>query len=345
MDIQAHVNYLLEAARCAPSADNSQPWRLRWNDKTLAAGYDGARVKNVTFAPENPATLLAMGALLENLQQAAAAAEIRLESVDHSADQYFQLNVSSDSPLPAGCSNHPLFLRHTNRLPFRADPLPAALSVWLASQCKGAARVAVLGGSSEISRVAGLVGQASAIRFQTREITEWLGRSLRFTPNEVASGDGLDVGTLHLPPGGKGLLRLIADWQRMESFNRWGAYKLLAAIEAKAIANASAILAIVSAGGRRGARDAGQLMERVWIELNRQGLSVQPFYVVADQLFRREEGVLPKGLEHRGDLLADEAERVFGLSDGKLYMLLRVGFPKRTPVKSRRLPLSLICES
>jgi len=141
------------------------------------------------------------------------------------------------------------------------------------------------------------------------------------------------------------LLRLIADWQRMESFNRWGAYKLLAAIEAKAIANASAILAIVSAGGRRGARDAGQLMERVWIELNRQGLSVQPFYVVADQLFRREDDALPKGLEHRGDLLADEAERVFGLSDGKLYMLLRVGFPKRTPVKSRRLPLSLICES
>ena len=345
MDIQSQIDYLFEVARCTPSADNSQPWRLRWNGKTLAAGYDALRVKNVTFAPENPATLLAMGALLENLQQAAAAAEIRLESVDHPADQYFQLNVSSDFPLPAGCMNHPLFLRHTNRLPFRADPLPAVLSDWLASQGEGAARVTVLGGSSEISRVARLVGQASAIRFQTREITEWLGRSLRFTPNEVASGDGLDVGTLHLPPGGKGLLRLIADWRRMESFNRWGAHRLLAAIEAKAVTNASAILAIVSIAGRRGARDAGQLMERVWIELNRQGLSVQPFYVVADQLFRREEGVLPKGLEHRGDLLADEAESVFSLSDRKLYMLLRVGFPKRIPVKSRRLPLPLICES
>lgn len=344
MDISTHVNYLLEAARCAPSADNTQPWRLRWDGKALTVGYDAVRASNVTFAPENPATLLAIGALLENLQQAAATAEIRLESADHSANQYFQLNVSSDAPLPASCANHPLFFRHTNRLPFRADPLPEALSEWLGSQCEGAARVAVLGSSLEISHVARLVAQASAIRFRTREITEWLGRSLRFTPNEVASGDGLDVETLHLPPCGKGLLRLIADWRRMESFNRWGAYKLLAAIEAKAVANASAILVVASTGGQRGVRDAGQLMERVWIELNRQGLSVQPFYVVADQLFRRDDGALPKGLERDGDLLAAEAETILGLSDRKLYMLLRVGFPKRTPVKSKRLPLSSICE-
>lgn len=345
MDIQPQIEYLLEAARCAPSADNSQPWQLRWNGRTLAVGYDGTRVKNVTFAPENPATLLAMGALLENLQQAAAAAEIRLESVDHLADQYFQLSVSSDSPLPSGCSNHPLFMRYTNRLPFRADALPAALLDWLASQCEGAARVAVFGSSSEIGRVARLVGQASAIRFQTREITEWLGRSLRFTPNEVASGDGLDVTTLNLPPGGRGLLRLIADWRRMESFNRWGAYRLLAAIEAKAVSNASAIVAVTGGEGHRAARDAGQLMERTWIEINRKGLSVQPFYVVSDQLFRRDEGALPNGMEKLGDLLAEDAGRIFGLAGRKLYMLLRIGFPKQTPVKSRRLPMSSICNA
>ncbi len=345
MEIPTHVNYLLEAARCAPSADNTQPWRLRWAGGTLAVGYDAARAGNATFAPENPATLLAMGALLENLRQAAAAAEIRLESVDHPVNEYFRLSVSSDSPLPATCADHPLFFRHTSRLPFHADPLPAVLSGWLAEQCEGAARVAVLGRSSEIDRVAKLVGQASAIRFRTREITEWLGRSLRFTPSDVASGDGLDVDTLHLPPGGRALLRLIADWRRMESFNRWGAYRLLAAIEAKAVSNASAIVAVVSAGGHREAFNAGQLMERIWIELNRQGLSVQPFYVVSDQLFRREEGVLPEGMAHLGDLLADGAEDVFGLSGQKLYMLLRVGFPKRAPVKSKRLPLSLICEA
>ncbi len=342
MNISTHVSYLLEAARCAPSADNTQPWRLEWNGETLAVGYDAARVSDVTFAPENPATFLAIGALLENLCQAAAAAEIRLDGADHSSSHYFRLNVSANSPLPTRCSDHPLFHRHTNRLAFRIDQLPEGLSEWLTRQSEGSARIAVLATSSEIGKVSRLVGQASAIRFRTREITEWLGRSLRFSPSEVALGDGLDVGTLHLPPGGRGLLRLIADWRRMESFNRWGAYRLLAAIEAKAISNASVIVAVTGGEGHCEARNAGQLMERTWIEINRQGLSVQPFYVVSDQLFRRDEGTLPKGMEKLGDLLAEDAERVFGLSGRKLYMLLRVGFPKQIPVKSRRLPMSLI---
>lgn len=345
MDISAHINYLLEAARCAPSADNAQPWRLSWDGKRLAVGYDAARASNVTFAAENPATLLSVGALLENVLQAAAAAEIGLERVDHPASQYFRLNVSPGSLLLSACTSHPLFSRHTNRLPFRADPLSGALSAWLASQSEGGARVQIFSGTAEMNRVAKLVALASAIRFRTREITEWLGRSLRFAPSEVASGDGLDVETLHLPPGGRGLLRLIADWRRMESFNRWGAYKLLAAIEAKAVVNASAILAITGDAGQRGARDAGQLMERVWIELNRLGLSVQPFYVVADQLIRRNAGVLPTGLEREGDMLAVEADAALALSGRTLYMLLRVGFPKRAPVRSRRLPLNLICAS
>ncbi len=222
---------------------------------------------------------------------------------------------------------------------------PERLFTGFTSLSQGNARIVVLSGAQKINSVARLVGDASAIRFRTREINEWLGRSLRFSPREVESADGLDVATLNLPPGGRGLLRVIADWRRMEALNRLGAYKLLAAIEAKSVANASAVVAIVGSGDRNGALDAGQLMERVWIDLNRQGVAVQPFYVVADQLFRRDEGVLPQGLESRGDALASATEGVFGLAGQKLYMLLRIGYPIRTPIKSRRLPLATICET
>ncbi len=345
MHIHASVRYVLEAARWAPSADNSQPWRLTWDGKTLAVGYDAPRAENATFASENPATLVAMGALLENVLQAAAATEIGLERLAHSTDEYFRLRISPGPSSSEGRPDHPLFLRHTNRLPVRADPLPPALSDALTGHCQGAARVVVLAGTQNINSIARLVGDASAIRFRTREINEWLGRSLRFTPREVDSADGLDVATLNLPPGGRGLLRVIADWRRMEKLNRLGAYKLLAAIEAKSVANASAVVAIVGSGDSNCALDAGQLIERVWIDINRQGLAVQPFYVVADQLFRRDEGVLPQGLESRGDALASATEGVFGLAGQKLYMLLRIGYPIRTPIKSRRLPLATICET
>ena len=69
----------------------------------------------------------------------------------------------------------------------------------------------------------------------------------------------------------------------------------------------------------------------------------QPFYVVSDQLFRRDDDILPSGKEAQGDALARDADELFALGDKKLHMLLRVGYPTRTPIKSRRLPLTSIC--
>lgn len=343
MDKTAPFDYLLNAARWAPSADNSQPWHLHRDDETLTASYDAARVEGETFGPDDPATLLAMGAVLENVLQAAAATGMEVVSEPHAPHEYFRLRISPSSTSTLGSNDHPLFLRHTNRWPFRTDPLPDALTKGLMAHGEGTAHVMVLDSPSQLKRIANLVKNASAIRFQTRESNESLGRSLRFGPGEVESGTGLDISTLSLPPGGKSLMRLISDWRRMESLNRWGAYKLFAAIEGKSITSASAIVAIFGAAGRQGALDAGQLMERVWIHLNHQELGVQPFYVVSDQLFRRDDGLLPPGTEPPGDALARDADDLFALGDKKLYMLLRVGYPTRNPVKSRRLPLTSIC--
>lgn len=342
MNMDSQFDYLFDAARWAPSADNVQPWQLRLNGDELTVGYDAARVAGVTHPPQDPATLLAMGALLENLLQAGAATGFGLERLDPSDDEYFRLRVSPATSAAAGRPDHPLFLRHTNRRPFRTDPLPAGVAESISGESEGAARALVFTDSSGRGRIAHLVKQASAIRFQTRESSESLGRSLRFTPREVESGDGLDVSTLHLPPGGNALVRLTTNWRVMQPLNRLGVYKALAAMESKPIANAPAIVAVIGSTGLRGALDAGQLMERIWIDLNRYELGVQPFYVVSDQLFRRERSELPEGLERHGDAMAQEAETVFGLAGQKLYMLFRVGHPTGAPIKSRRLPLSTI---
>jgi len=342
MDIQAHLEYLLEAARWAPSADNSQPWRLCWDGKALAVGYDAARVQGATFPPESPATLVAMGAVLENLHQAAEAVSVGLHASSSTTDNFFRLEVSAASSRPKDILEHPLFGRHTNRLPFQADPLPVSLADWLVGQRQGDARLSVVANAQDVRRVARLVGYASELRFQTREVHQLLGRSLRFTPGEVEAADGLDVATLHLPPGGRMMLRFVRDWPRMRALNHLRAYKFLAGIEARSFANASAVLAVLGAGDRQGGLDAGRLIERVWIEMNRRGLAVHPYYVVADQLFRREDRTLPGHLQSSGDTLAEEAGTVFDLRLHKLYMLLRIGYPTRTPVKSRRLPLDRI---
>lgn len=346
MQVQPSIRYLLEAARWAPSADNSQPWRLRWSESALTIGYDTARVAGTTFAANDPATLLSMGAVLENLLQAAEAVGFTVQLSRSSPPGYVTLNLLGSTPSRDGPADHPLFLRHTNRLSFRKDPLPVPLRDEVRRLSEAEAEIALVDNQQSIAGVARLVRSASEIRFRTREITEWLARSLRFTPRDAESGDGLDIATLNLPPGGTGLLRVISNWKRMEALNRWGAYRLLAAIEANVIGNASALVAVTGAGGPGGAIDAGRLMERTWILLNQRGLAVHPYYVISDQLFRRERKALPPGLERDGDILAKETESALrlSLSGRKLYMLLRVGYPRRAPARSKRLPLSAISD-
>lgn len=341
MNKKRAIDYLLEAARWAPSADNSQPWQVTRGQDWLAVQYATARVRETTFPAEDPATLLAMGAVLENLTQAAASAGITVSQCNAAPGEYFRLALSNSMQTVSTDPNHDLFRRHTNRLPYRKASLPEALKQTLAAMTEGGAYSRILIGRAEIGSVARLVKHASELRFRTREINEWLGRSLRFSPKEAAKGDGLDLETLHVPPGGRSLLRLLSDARRLEFLNHLGAYKLLAAIEAQPIMNASAIFAIIAPGGVRSAMDAGRLMERIWIELNRNGLAVQPYYVVADQLFRRDQAKLPPDMGKRGNALAREVEDVFELAGNKLYMLLRVGFPKTAPTRSQRLPLRI----
>jgi hypothetical protein len=229
------VRFLAEAGRAAPSADNSQPWRFRWGKTSMCIRQ--ATGEHELLPAEHPATQIALGAVIENLAQAAAAIGLPFDAaaVEAAADQPIaQLTVDTGAAVPHDAHSLPLFGRHTNRFPFASSPLPASLLQWASEQREDSARCMVWEDRKQIRALSRLVRQASEARFQTQEIHEWLGQSLRFTSDEVARGDGLDVATLHLPPGGRQMLRATRDWKRMRLFNRFGAYKGFARAEAAA---------------------------------------------------------------------------------------------------------------
>lgn len=339
------VKKLAEAVLWAPSADNTQPWHLSLHGSVLTCFYDTKRVAGETFPPDHPATHLAIGAALENVHQFSESMGIGVEELPTSDEAFFKLRLSLPKHFPEGDLGHDLFSRHTNRLPYRSDPLDGATVDWVLDQRHGGATACVVKSAPEMKRLAALVRLSSEMRFRTQEIHELLGRSLRFSQQEAESGDGLDVSTLHLPPGGRTMLKLISEWPRMSALNRFGAYKLLAAIETKTFLDAAAIITIISDEGRNGALEAGRILERVWIELNGRGVAVHPYFVVADQLFRAAAGALPNELIGPGRRLSEAAMSAFGLGGKRLYILLRVGIPAHKPVRSRRLPLDKIFSS
>lgn len=337
------ISQLAAIGALAPSADNTQAWRMNWNGEELSISYAGRNLPYNVFTSRSHATLLSVGTVMENLQlaldQNGVAATWRWGTADgqpYAAVKPETLPVNFSVPQAA-------VLRHTNRLPYRADPLPADLVARMESRSSEGNRLSFMVDRASKSALVKLVRSSSEARFCNEELHKWLFGSLRHTPAEVAQGDGLDLATLGLPPGGKQFLSMISSWPRLARLNRLGAYKLLALTEVALISAAPCLVCIVGAADDRSVIDAGRLMERTWMELNLQGLAVQPYYVVTDQLNRLHAGSLAPGFELRMGEVERKLGVLLGLQEGEiLHMILRVGYPLRQPVRSRRLALAAV---
>jgi len=345
------VKLLVNAAIQAPSADNSQPWHYTWNGDFLTFSYDTDRVYGLTFSPDDPATLLSLGGAIENVIQVADhyGIQIEFEKIIESkikTGASFRLRPDTDNiaNLADEHTDLPLFHRHTNRLSYKNKALSSSLIAWINTDCELNARATVTTNSEKIKGIADLVRNASEIRFQTKEVHEWLGKSLRFSPTEVEYGDGLDVATLGLPRGGTLLLKFISDWRRMVFLNRFKAYKLLSMIDSLPVGKASALVIITSPEGPEQVIDAGRLLTRIWTRLNMEGVAVHPYYVIPDQLQRLKQNRIPDKLVSQARYLERAAGHIFGLDEKltELRMVLRIGYPKKKPIRSKRLPLEAV---
>lgn len=342
------VKSLAEAGHTAPSADNSQFWHFYYDGESLTINYDNQRVKGLTFPAWAPATLLSIGGVIENVLQAAEALELPIEaeilpSDSAMPDCYARFPLQDTGEPHRDLTGHAIFGRHTNRFRFNTKSIPEEIHVRLEQLSEGTARALSFMTRQEIKAVARLIQSATEVRFQTREIHEWLKASLRFSAADVKKADGLDVRTLDLPPGGRQFLKIISDWRHIRLLNKVGIYRMLGNIDAAPVKKAPAIVAIIGEDSTAGALDAGRLLSRIWIELNAQGLGVHPYFVVPDQIFRLKEKAVPEHLVTQIQDLEHETKRLFGLTDTQaLYMLLRVGYPTKEAPRSLRLPLEKV---
>jgi nitroreductase len=123
------VEELLAAATAAPSMHNTQPWRFRVSQEAIELRADPERMLQVAD-PSGRAVHIACGAALLNLRLAAAAAGREpVVTLLPDPDQPLLLaTVRLAGPHRTGLAERELHaaitLRHTNRGPFRARPVP-----------------------------------------------------------------------------------------------------------------------------------------------------------------------------------------------------------------------------
>lgn len=333
------IKYLATAGQTAPSADNSQPWIFVLGDKEIQLFIDIEKIKISCFDLNHPAILLAIGAVIENICQAARWINVKLDydfclCLETGKCAVFYIS-DAHNKLPDNAKAHPLFTRGTNRLPFIEAPLPNSIVDEIVSLSSTTCKVLLFQNSEQLNQWSELSRTASEVRFQTADIHEWFGRSLKFTPSEVSSNEGLDVNTFGLPSIGICFLWLTKTWSRMKFLNKIGAYKVFAKMDSANLKNSSALLGLIAPLDNEHAVEAGRLMERIWIKLNELGLSVQPNFVIPDQLYRlKQKKIAPTLIQQ---LVEAENKMQSELNiHGFLYILLRIGYCKEQPIRSKR---------
>ena len=342
--IPTWVTLIIKAGRAAPSADNSQPWHFFWGAGKLELRL--GKAKNImALGIDHPAIGLSMGCAVENMIQAALYSGVPDDAIQLFPEDNVYLRIENFNAENDFAQNEELalFARHTNRHPFKPEQISAELEKKITNLQLDGVEIKAFQDKGDIAKIASLINKASQARFQNEQIHQWFVDSLRFTKQQAEQGDGLDLATLALPPGGSWLLKLIAAWSRMKMLNRLGMYKLLAQIEAASFKKCGSIIAIYGDWDSVEASvESGRMMQRTWVTLNENGYAVQPFFVLSDQLYRLQKGLLPAELISQVKGLSAEATSFFNRDDKQLLMLLRVGKPVLEAEKSLRMPLSEI---
>lgn len=328
---------LIELAVTAPSADNSQPWQFIENPEGISCCYKDRASKQDPFGPLGHGTLMSAGALLENFNALCAGRDEKPQAcLDRS---HWSITIPAAAwPSAADTTTANLLLaRHTNRHPFAAFSTPI-------SEVKHSfsARIITLTATESIKQLTKALTDCSIARFNSQELHEWLFSSLRWTPTEVDSGTGLDLNTLHLPPGGRQFMQWIAPWERMKLLNRFGIYRILAAADSALFRQAPGVIAFVGGQAPADIFECGQLMQRTWLGLNAQGIAVHPYYALTDLGNRLRQNKLDGRWANKIKGAQAMAAEVLQLrADEQVHMLFRIGRPLQTPVRSKRLPVSV----
>ncbi len=323
------VKRTIDLAVTAPSADNSQPWRFVNAGDHWEVVYHHAGSKDL-FGPTGHATLLSTGALSYNLEQICGTNNTS-SSIDTAGNWRLsfappdRINESTESALRQ---------RHTNRHPFIGSINNSPIEQIAADN---QIRLQFISEPASIRKIAEAIKICSELRFKNEELHKWLFSSLRWSPSEVETGDGLDLRTLHLPPGGKAFMKFISSWPRMSALNLLGISKIMAFIDSLPVRNAPALIVISSKQEPALTWQAGHTLAEIWITLNQAGLAVHPYYVITDIAHRLQRSELDEtavGLAKKALALSRNGLNLE--TDELPHIVLRIGYPTAHPERSKR---------
>jgi molybdopterin/thiamine biosynthesis adenylyltransferase len=329
------------AAIRAPSAGNAQPWHVESDPDVIT----------IRLAAEYTSTLdvglrcsaVGLGAALFNAKVAAAHNQALgpVSLAEHVGGVPLQAKLhlrDGVDPDLAGLYQ-PMLARETNRRIGTLGRIAAETIERLHTVADHeGARLHLLIERDEIIRAATIVAASDRIRYLTPRLHAEMVSEVRW-PGDPSPDTGIDVDSLELEPGDRGLLDILTRPDVMAHLARWNAGTALGEDTRRRVA-ASSALAVIAAAGCTLADYArgGSAAEAVWITAQQRGLAVQPISPVF--LYARDDEDLAELSASFVDELSglhQEFRKLVGIpADASPVLMLRFGFSDPASVRSRR---------
>lgn len=276
------ITRILTAATAAPSGDNSQPWHFVAHEHSIEFHYLPER-DNPILNYEESGTLIALGAAIQN-----AELEARTQGYaphityceEGSCVATMELKPGGHLDEPSGALHGAIYNRHTNRKAYAKMPLPqeirSAVSDFSVSK-ESSIRFKLIESAESIKRLSRALTTMEETALANQNLHKLFFSDILWSEEDNRAGkQGLHIKTLELPPPAQAMFRLLRYWRFAKLLSKIGFPKMIAEINAKQNASASAF-GIISASrlNRFTYLEIGKLLEQIWLFATTQGLSLQ----------------------------------------------------------------------
>jgi nitroreductase len=339
---------ILEAAICAPSGDNCQPWRFKAIDNRIEV-HNVPEKDTSLFNFRQRASLIAHGALLENIRIASSAEGFQARTTvfpdtsvpNHIATIEFHRNTTKDEPL------YPFIpLRTTNRKRYQTSPLTedarsALLSV---KQACEKCLIKLVEESREKEMLARIAGTNDRLVFENPHLHAFLYGKIRWTDQEAEiTRDGLDIKTLEVSGVDAIGFRLFRNYSLLKRLNTLGVSRMVGKNAEKLAASAAAIGMIAVPGSKNADYlMAGIMLQRLWLEATRLNLGMQLMTGITFLMQRVRENETEGLTAGQIEMLRsayEEAKLAGGFKDETIALMFRIGKCGPPSARSLRVPL------
>ncbi len=345
------IEHILDLARWAPSGDNTQPWRFQIinGHHCVIHGFDTR--EHCVYDLAGRASQLAIGALLENIQLAATAHQLkaRFERRSDYPDTRPTIDVRLDpdeEAKPAALLPY-IAVRAVQRRPMSSRRLRTGEKKKLEQAIAPDYQVIWLEGAKKW-RTASLMFRNAKVRLTMPEAYE-VHRSViawrsRFSDDKIPDqAVGSDPILTRIMQWGMG------SWRRIEFFNTYFAGTLAPRIELDWLpgifcAAHFALLAPHEPATIDDYLTGGRMMQRFWLTATQLGLHIQPEmtpWVFSNYLRQGIQFTRTKKVEDYARRIARDFNHLLGESPARRVMFIgRIGSGDAPKARSLRLPLS-----